>query len=400
VESEALNRTRSASLRCKAKHHNVVVLSQLTISLSVMPVKSQPKVLLVLNHAPHYRESFLRLLGMECDLTVLANACSEARLLEPKQRSKYRFIELESNGFLRRLPVKLHLRELMEINGDYDVVIVTWDLHHIWRYVFPIFPSLRKRYVWSGHFYGSRSNWLLGMLRTWFVNAANRSICYSTEIRERLLSDGALNPVDSFNNSQVSESEITQLQYLPPGERLRLLFIGREQPRKRLDRLVALAARRPDLAEVTIAGVDVEEFVMRNPQARGLKNLRLEGPVTGDALRELFAWSDLVVNPGHLGLLVVNAGSFGRAIIVDCMSRHAPEVVVAREAAQLFIDWSDHGAVESLLESLRENRQLISDYSMRLSAVVRANYTIEKMVAAHVAVIRAVAGEVLDVRDA
>lgn len=353
----------------------------------------RPRVLLVLNHAPHYREQFLRLLGSQCELVVMANACREAGLLEPEQRVNYRYVENEAKGIFRRLPLRIHVRELLEIAGEYDVVIVTWDLHHVMRYFFPLLPAVRRRFVWSGHFYGTRDSSLLTAVRTWFVNRARRVVCYSTAIRMRLIADGAHVPIQSFNNSQVSAAEIEALDLQPAGPRLRLLFVGRDQPRKKLDRLVSLARRRSDLVEVTVAGVDVRAFMETHPDVRDLSNFRLEGSVTGQALRQLFSWCDLVANPGHLGLLVVNGGSHGRAIMVDSVSQHAPEVVVAHEADQFFVDWRDESAVDSLLETLRDNRALLVSAAARLVKVIREGYTIETMVSVHLEAIRAVYGE-------
>jgi glycosyltransferase involved in cell wall biosynthesis len=361
-------------------------------SAFVMNPSLRPRVLLVLNHAPHYREQFLRLLGNQCELVVMANACGEAGLLEPEQRLNYRYVENESKGVFRKLPLRIHVRELVEVAGRYDVVIVTWDLHHVMRYLFPLIPGVSRKFVWSGHFYGTRDNRLLTAVRTWFVNRARGVVCYSTAIREKLIGDGAGVPIQSFNNSQVSAAEIESLDYYPAGPRLRVLFVGRDQPRKKLRRLVSLAMRRPDLVEVTVAGIDIDAFMETHPDVRELSNFRLDGPVTGQALRDLFGWCDLVVNPGHLGLLVVNAGAHGRAIVVASEEQHAPEVVVAHEAEQFFVDWADESAVDSLLERLRENRGLLMNAAARLVSTIREGYTIETMVSVHMEAIRVVCG--------
>src|SRR5690554_3255010 len=54
------------------------------------------KVLMILEFAPDYRESFLRMLAEECELTVIAQSCEIVNLKEPDNRGNYKYIEVNS----------------------------------------------------------------------------------------------------------------------------------------------------------------------------------------------------------------------------------------------------------------------------------------------------------------
>lgn len=337
------------------------------------------KVLFILNHAPHYREYFLRKLGQNIDLTVFAKPCSTENLIEPDERKNYKYFESFSNKVLTKFGLQLNFKEWKLLQENWDIIILSWDLHHVLRYVYFILTRNKKKIIWMGHIYGTNSSRWMRILRKSLINKSAGVLTYSELIEQKLINDGIRVPVKSFNNSEVSETDIKILPFNFIERKLKMLYVGRYQERKRLDRLVDLAKRRKDV-EIIIAGNNMENLVKVFPEIDNLTNLNIKGSVLGAELSAVMGWSDIIVNPGHLGLLVINGARFGRPIIIDEESKHAPEVIVAKEAMQFFVNWSDIKVVDEQIDSLINNRKLIIEASKRIVEIVRSKYTIEYMV--------------------
>jgi hypothetical protein len=87
-----------------------------------------------------------------------------------------------------------------------------------------------------------------------------------------------------------------------------------------------------------------------------------------------------VANPGPLGLQVVSAAKHGRCIVVDNGSRHGPEVSIAREAGQPFINWGNDKEVDTFFHKAHVGEVPLKDLGLALTEYVRAHYTIEQSV--------------------
>jgi hypothetical protein len=85
-----------------------------------------------------------------------------------------------------------------------------------------------------------------------------------------------------------------------------------------------------------------------------------------------------VLNPGGAGLLVMNAARLGRSIVIDTDSHHGPEIQLAIDANQDFIDFSDLGNVITYLDKLFESTDYLQEKAEVLTAQM-ANFTIEHM---------------------
>jgi len=347
------------------------------------------KILFVLNHAPHYRELFLRKFGEQVNLTVFAKPCSSANLIEPQNRKNYKYFESFSNHLFSKIGFQVNFLEWKLLRKSWDKVILSWDLHHIFRYLFFIFTGNKKNIFWMGHIYGSSNSKLIKFTRKYFLNHSGGVLTYSNEIVEKLKVDGINAPLFSFNNSEVSISDIHACPFDFIQNKIKLLYVGRFQKRKRLERLIQLAKINPNVI-IHIAGNGVKELLNIYPEIESIPNVELFGEILNDELKKQMEWCDMIVNPGHLGLLVVNGARFGRPILVDNSSQHAPEVIVAKEAEQFFVDWTDIKAVDNLVEKLIENRELIQEASQRIVEIVKLKYTVEYMVQIYVRAIKTV----------
>lgn len=336
------------------------------------------RILIILNHAPHYRENFLRILGRKFNLTVFAKPCSTANLIEPQKRKNYNYEERNSQRFFLKFGLQVNKGEWKILQKKWDRIILSWDLHHVYRYLYFLFSRTKNKVVWMGHIYGTRDSKLLRLIRRLFINSSGGVLTYSDSIKQKLINDGIKVPIWSFNNSEVSREEIKCLAFHFIPDKIKLLYVGRYQERKKLDRLVNLAKHREDV-EIIIAGNDMDNLFYKYPEIESINNLQIKGSVLGKDLEDLMEWCDVIANPGHLGLLVVNGARYGRPILVDNRSQHAPEVIVAKEAEQFFINWENLDSVNKQLNKFIQNRKIIEAAGKRLIEVVKSRYTVEYM---------------------
>lgn len=343
--------------------------------------KRSCRVLLVLDHAPDYREEFLADLAGKCRLTVMAQPCHMDGLTEPVKRSGYEYLPCPTrkigplrwmSGFSQRLRAE-----------PWDVVCVALNFRHPWRFLpFLLSRRVRKRWLWWGHVYGRNETRFLATVRRWFLERGAGVLVYSEEIAARLAHESRKIRAMSFNNTHSRRDNFIAAGVRGEGaSEARLLFVGRPQERKRLDLLVDIARRRSDV-RVRLVGPSMDGFV-RERLGELPANVELYGAAHGDTLARHFQWCDMVANPGHIGLLAVNAAEHGRPVAVQEGVRHAPEVALAREAGQVFLNFEDPESVDWLIDKIKGDRRWLAELAARISAIGQEKYTIEYMVDKH-----------------
>jgi len=331
-----------------------------------------------LPHAPDYRESFLRELSNYCILTVLAYSCKSAGLTPPPFRKNYHYIELDEKKVINlRFNNKL-VEQIKVVNPD--VICIALDIHYPTRIAaFLLNPHLWKKWVWWGQIYGRSKNKILNTLKIYLIDKSYGALVYNDSIQLKLETESKkhLN-VLSFNNSQFSSKNF---EFLPntKNTKLHCLFVGRPQKRKRLELLIDLAKRRQDLI-IRLVGPGMEQYMK---SFSGYEILELFPSAKEDELNDHFLWSNIVINPGHVGLLVMNAASHNRAIVIDSKVNHAPELILAKETNQFFVDFEDISAVDKLLYKFIENPSLYIHKGEMLYKQGIKKYTTEKMAQNH-----------------
>lgn len=351
----------------------------------------QLRVLMIIDHAPDYRESFLRELGRNCLLTVVAQSCDTGGLVAPDTREGYEYIELAS---VRIGPFvwQSGIRQLVS-DPAWDILCVGLNLRHLARLrAFIWAKHVRRKWVWHGHILGRFNLGVIDWIRRWLLRRGAGCLTYSenqvARVRRRLGTDAR-----SFNNTEVSLAEFRTREIgsgrASDRRHLRLLFVGRFQARKRLERLVALAERLENV-HVRFVGPGMDQLVVDNDLVRSGR-VTVYGKLTGAELIEHFDWADLVANPGHVGLLVMNAARHGKPIVIDSKSEHAPEFWLAKNAEQPFIDFSESRAVDDFVRSVMDNREILEKWGDDLQRIAKERYTIEYMAVAHLAVFAEVA---------
>ncbi|MFU8816117.1 MAG: hypothetical protein ACNA7W_12280 [Pseudomonadales bacterium] len=334
------------------------------------------KVLFLLDQAPDYREGFLRELARHCELTVLAHPCETAALTPPRTRAGYEYIECrKSVGGRVRADFELE-QQIERIKPS--IICVALNLRFPLRIAtFLLNPEYRNRWVWWGQVFGVHDNLVMTRLKRFLLRRAGGVLVYTDDIVRRLKGIDAR----SFDNSQFSEADFKRLDAVDDGA-VNCLFVGRPQPRKRLHLIMDIARRFPR-HNFRLVGPGMREYfaAVEIPT-----NVALFPAADGDDLERHFRWARLVVNPGHAGLLVMNAACHNRPILIDSQVKHAPEVILAREADQYFIDFDSDDEVDRFFDVTCKEAASLASKGQALYDKAMDKYTVEKMAQKHMTV--------------
>lgn len=326
------------------------------------------RVLYFVNYAPNYRDVFLRELGKYVDLTVVSYPGKEANLKDPEERVGYKYIGLKRKRFLK---INFNTKEFTLANGDYDVVIVGYTLWNPFR-MMNLFRK-KKRVIAEGLIYGKSNNLITKFLRSWYLNAAEGILVYSKMVKDKLEKE-VNKDIIVFNNTSFSKNEIQPIKNNKVAERLNVLWVGRYQPRKKVERLIELAKRNKKV-NVRLIGPELNMLFSNSK----FNNLEILDAVYSDELYSHFEWANVIFNPGGAGLLVMNTARFSRPIVIDENGHHGPEVQLAKDAKQEFIDFTDESEVDSVVDRCIENERYLVNQGEKMAVEIQ-NYTIEYMV--------------------
>lgn len=220
------------------------------------------------------------------------------------------------------------LKEMIRYSRESAVCIAVFDVRY-WDVFCAVFsaPKGARRVFW-GHGLG-RS--LFGrVVRTVAAKVVDGVIVYGREGRRQLLQAGipsekvfvAPNTMWVMGHRNTSESEKSYF-----------LFVGRIQPRKRLDLLVdAYADYSRQLGNEALGlavvgdGEDEKLLKERCGSVFGQSEIQWVAGTTDERrLAEFFSGAIAYVSPGHVGLGVLHAFAFGVPVVTCDMDGHAPE---------------------------------------------------------------------------
>ena len=342
----------------------------------------------VIDHAPDYRESFFQELGSSVILTVVAQPCAPDGLSPPPVRKGYEYIEIMGQKHFGVVWQPGLTRVLHR--ESWDVICCDLNIRHVSRIVLFLREGRYwNRWVWWGHIFGQNSSMLVERLRYFLVHRSTGCLAYNEEIAGKARNRYGVDAV-SLNNTQVRQADFRTGLFTEHSE-IRLLFVGRYQPRKYLERLAELAMRRSDVY-VRLVGPGMDALQVPDELLTSGRFAVFPRTV-GMELDAHFDWADLVANPGHVGLLVMNTAQHGKGIVIDSASVHAPEYWLAKEAQQPFIPFGDALAVDRFLDDVQQSRKKLRDWGDQLQTIARQKYTIEAMAQAHVAKFDAIANK-------
>ncbi len=145
---------------------------------------------------------------------------------------------------------------------------------------------------------------------------------------------------------------------------LNLLIVGRNQERKKPHRLIEILREKGRL-QLRLVGKGMTDLPITHYLIEN-ERIKIFDHTTGIELKQHFDWADLVVNPGHAGLLVMNTARHGKGILIDNGSHHAPEVILARAADQPFISFGSINVCNAMLNQFILNRQMLKTFGDNL----------------------------------
>lgn len=352
-----------------------------------MPMEKM-RVLLAIDNAPDYRESFLRRLSRSVELVVLGQRCEDVGLHPPRLRYGYEYHDLP----VRKYGPFMFQTDLLKFltAKEWDVVCCDLNLRYASRIGFYRASKYRRQaFVWRGQIFGRNDNGVILNVKRTLLKGGDGCLVYSEPIASRVRDVFGIGAV-SYNNTEVSEDEFRKGVF-NKNAGLNVLFVGRFQERKRLERLLAAAQRNPWLS-VRLVGPGMENL-RRSISSDFAQRVEIFGRAVGGELNVHFDWADIVVNPGHVGLLVMNSARHGKGIVIDSSSTHAPEYFLAVQAEQPFIDFSNNSAVDEFLMGLSKERTRIERMGAALQEVAKREYTIEHMAKKHVEVFQSVTAQ-------
>ena len=337
------------------------------------------KVLFLLNNAPNYRDKFLKELGKKVDLTVMSRSGKGIDLNDPAIREGYKYIELEGKTFLG---INFNPKQFYHASKDFDVIIMGASL----REPFLLLNLFRrnKKKILFGHVFNlsmQKESLIKKAFYKWTWRKCDSFLVHTNYIKNRL-SSKTQKPIYSFNNTYFYSSEVEELPFNDFNNGLNLLWIGRYRQEnyrlRNITTLIDIAKRNPEKVKLRLIGPGMIEAFANSDLP---KNIEIFNEVFDEStLTKHFQWSHLVMNPGIVGLLVMNTARFGRPIIIDKNSVQGPEVQLAIDANQLFIDFDDKNCVDELINDLvGAGSYKLNNWGREMAKVMRDKYTLEYM---------------------
>jgi glycosyltransferase involved in cell wall biosynthesis len=275
---------------------------------------------------PEYRAAFFDQLAGTClhGLSVFAGQPRAEESIETTEDLKFARLVKAGNWHLLRGKTYLcwqhgYIRWLRQWNPD--VLIVEANPRYLSTYPAMRWMHARNKPVIGWGLGISSSGGIEAMLRKHFLAQLDAVIAYSRNGANQYLQTGI--PPDRIF---VAPNAVTpRPQQAPPirppgfaGDKPNILYIGRLQARKRVDRLIRACAslsdqKRPDLV---IVGDGPERSTLESLARRIYPQTQFTGALTGSALDSFYANADLFVLPGSGGLAVQQAMAQGLPVVV------------------------------------------------------------------------------------
>ena len=222
-------------------------------------------------------------------------------------------------------------------------------------------------------------------VRRAMFSLASTIVCYCYAEREPMKRLFPKKEILVAGNSTVLARECSPVDS-PVAGRNNVLFLGRlveaKKPLLLLNALRELQTARQDIGAIFVGDgperAKCHEFV----KTEKLKDVTFTGSCFDRGeLRRLSASCFAVASPGYVGLSVLDAQSFGLPVVYSVSEPNSPEVEVLSPGFNAVEFVSDEAtSLAKALLGLRTERHNLMSRSHDFCALVRKNYTIERMV--------------------
>jgi glycosyltransferase involved in cell wall biosynthesis len=215
--------------------------------------------------------------------------------------------------------------------------------------------------------------WLYGLLNELsagilLYSEPEKRLLYRRHLRKAYVANNTLNFADMPAIPQTKE-ELKASWHI--GSQRVVLYVGRIQPRKRIEHLIeAFELPRFSAHGLVIAGPGMPQGLVERVRQR--HNIRYLGAVYDPRqVNELFKLADLFCIPGAVGLGVVQAFYWGLPLITE-MARHGPEIHFLRDGVNGIMVRGKADLTRALWQLLQD-----SETRERYSANARSTILVE-----------------------
>lgn len=291
---------------------------------------------------------------------------------------------------------KLCWQNVMPIASSADMVVVTQENRLLFNYVKPILQRNRKWAFW-GHgrnFQAARPGSLPERFKRWLSRQVDWWFAY-TEISRSVVREAGFpdERMTVLNNAIDTTALREQLASVAPGdiESIRRAFgigpgpvglcLGSLHADKRLDFLIEAAhlirAEVPDFQLVLVGDGPERDRVQAAVAAAG-GWIHWLGARTGLDKARILAISQLMLNPGMVGLSILDSLVAGVPMATTTYPHHSPEIAYMRPGVNGLMTENEVGAYARAVASLlKQPEELLR---LRRGCLESANdYTVEKM---------------------
>ena len=292
-----------------------------------------PKLCLLYNFAPKYREGIFTLIDKEFDCKWYFG-CNDTDIKGLDYSLLKDVTELE----VRRLPVKPFTWQKGALallnNPEFHTFFILGDVFSLSTWALLLKHKLRHRnkriYLWTHGWYGKESA-IKRWLKKRFFRASNGVFLYGNYARELMIREGfdasklfVIHNSLNYNHQKEIRESLTKTDIYRNhfgNDNPVLIFIGRLTVVKRLDLLLKVAAILKDSGK-PVNVVFVGDGVQRDELSKMVNQLGLSDYIwfygaCYDEQRnaELIYNADVCVSPGNVGLTAIHAMTFGTPVI-------------------------------------------------------------------------------------
>lgn len=361
-----------------------------------------PTVAILQRRLTHYRTPFFEALKVELGsrgiALILVHGQPAKIELTKKDEGHLPWATVVHNRYLRIAGKDLVWQPLPPEAKGADLLVFTQENSILSNYA----HLLRRRLggpkvAYWGHGVNFQSDAPAGLRERWkrlWLNQVDWWFAYTELTVERLLRAGfpaaritcLNNAVDTLEFKRdlaaVSDADLTALraQHNIPRQAQIGLFCGSLYPDKRLDLLLAAADimhnQQPEFV-LAVMG-DGPDGAWLRAQALNRPWLKILGPLKGSTKAKWFRLADILLNPGLVGLLVLDSFSAALPMITTATARHSPEIAYLGNGENgLVVEDSPLGYAQAALSLLADEAE-----RQRLGAnalVASTRYTVENM---------------------
>jgi glycosyltransferase involved in cell wall biosynthesis len=337
------------------------------------------KILLISNRIMHYRIGVynyfnLRLKEEGLDFFVFSNDIDNIH----KEKLNFYYRKLRFNFFIYR-------KKILEIKPD----VVIMFLHLKDLLVWPLLHWLKLKKIpviyWNhGINLQDPSNWAKKIFFNYIHNLADVILLYSPN-ETKHISNKNRNKLFIANNTinfkgfpYIRENKIDlKKKYNIKKEKI-VIFVGRIQPRKRLDDLLNCFKNIDKKVGLIIIGAGLLEE--QKKKIKELKNVKYLGPIFDKRkISELFKIADVFCIPGANGLSINQAFYYGLPAIIENVPQGPETYYLKNNENGYIVPKGDICKLREKIELLLFTDSMYERFSKKAKEIIETEGSIEKM---------------------